>query len=214
VGSLPHSLCGEATPWLLPVATVTFEKKSLKQSRKWYLLSGKKQRIKIMRKATTYGRGYLGTTKTSTGKGKERKITQAYRCWRNMMSRCYDPSYLVSRPTYAGCEVCEEWWSFDTFAKWHGENYSEGLHLDKDILSGAARGKLYSPDLCCFVTCERNNQYTNERTFEMIDPEGRVWVFRNMRLFAEKFGLRHVGLACAANGHSKSYFGWKPCPAI
>ena len=131
-----------------------------------------------------------------------------------MFTRCYDPSYLAYRPTYKGCEVCKEWWSFDTFAKWHKENYSEGLHLDKDILSGTDRGKLYSPDLCCFVTCERNNQHSNERTFEMIDPDGRVFVFRNMRLFAERFGLNHVGLACVANGHSKSYFGWKLCPAI
>lgn len=73
----------------------------------------------------------------------------AYRCWHNMLIRCYDKKYQAKEPTYIGCGVCEEWLVFSNFKKWFDENYIKGYQLDKDIL--VKGNKIYSPDTCCFV---------------------------------------------------------------
>ena len=78
----------------------------------------------------------------------------SYHTWVQMLKRCYSKEYLDKRPTYRGCSVCEEWWSFSNFKKWFDENYIEGYSLDKDILF--KHNKLYSPETCCFVPNEIN----------------------------------------------------------
>ena len=78
----------------------------------------------------------------------------SYHTWVQMLKRCYSKEYLDKRPTYRGCSVCEEWWSFSNFKKWFDDNYIDGYSLDKDILF--KHNKLYSPDTCCFVPNEIN----------------------------------------------------------
>ena len=78
----------------------------------------------------------------------------SYRTWVQMLKRCYSKEFLDRQPTYCGCSVCEEWWSFSNFKEWFDENYIEGYSLDKDIrIKG---NKVYSPDTCCFVPNEIN----------------------------------------------------------
>ena len=78
----------------------------------------------------------------------------SYHTWVQMLNRCYSKDYLAKHPTYRGCSVCEEWWSFSNFKKWFDDNYIEGYSLDKDILF--KHNKLYSPKTCCFVPSEIN----------------------------------------------------------
>ena len=78
----------------------------------------------------------------------------SYHTWGQMLKRCYSKEFLDRQPTYRGCSVCEEWWSFSNFKKWFDENYIEGDSLDKDILF--KHNKLYSPKTCCFVPNEIN----------------------------------------------------------
>lgn len=78
----------------------------------------------------------------------------SYHTWCQMLKRCYSKDYLDKHPTYRGCSVCEEWWSFSSFKKWFDDNYVEGYSLDKDILFKG--NKIYSPDTCCFVPNEIN----------------------------------------------------------
>lgn len=81
-----------------------------------------------------------------------------YVIWHSMIRRCYSPVYQAKNPTYKGCTVCDEWIYFTSFEKWAKNNYSDGKHLDKDIL---IRGnKVYSPDTCIFVD-QRVNKLLN-----------------------------------------------------
>lgn len=78
-----------------------------------------------------------------------------YSKWFQMLQRCYSEYGLKRNPSYVGCSVCEEWHRFSNYRDWYLKNYSEGLHLDKDIL--VKGNKLYSPETCCFVPRYINN---------------------------------------------------------
>ena len=99
-----------------------------------------------------YGRGYLGVGQYAPYIKKGVK-TKAHDAWIRMFDRCYSEKYQRKYPTYIGCEVCEEWWNFQNFAKWFYDNYYEiegqNLEVDKDWY--VIGNKLYSPDNCCLV---------------------------------------------------------------
>lgn len=104
---------------------------------------------------TVQGIGYIGYTNAS----KNGKHKESYNVWRDMLSRCYNKREQSKKPSYIGCEVCEEWLCFETFEKWYNENYynleNEPLNLDKDILF--SNNKIYSPKTCLLVP-KRINQ--------------------------------------------------------
>jgi len=72
-----------------------------------------------------------------------------YVAWSGMMRRCYSEKFKLSRPTYNGCYVCDEWKVFSSFKSWMIEQDWEGKQLDKDILFKG--NKAYSPEFCVFV---------------------------------------------------------------
>lgn len=87
----------------------------------------------------------------------------AYYKWRRMLERCYSERYLVKKPTYRGCTVCDEWITFSNFEKWFcdpNNGYREGYHLDKDII--VKGNKIYSPQTCCFVPQEINSIFIKD----------------------------------------------------
>lgn len=107
----------------------------------------------------TFGIGYLGE---GIYKPRENgKITKCYNTWVNMLQRCYDDNFKKREPTYKGCEVCEEWLNFQTFAEWYNDNYyeipGEVMSLDKDIL--VKGNKIYSSETCVFVSNEINTLF-------------------------------------------------------
>lgn len=114
-----------------------------------------------------YGKGFLGKG------GQQRRDLRKYKCWTSMLQRCYDESYLLKRPTYANCEVCDSWFNFQNFGAWFDENYIDGWCLDKDILHKG--NKLYSPENCCFVPEEINNLFTKSNNQRGKLPIGVVF---------------------------------------
>lgn len=85
------------------------------------------------------------------------KKTQHYQYWTNMLTRCYDPNYLIKYPTYKHCKVCDEWLDYQEFALWIDPYLTEnkkGWHLDKDLLFKG--NKIYSPETCVLVPEEIN----------------------------------------------------------
>ena len=107
--------------------------------------------------------GYIGEGKyTSRINGRK---TKCYQTWINILQRCYDKNYQSKKPTYIGCEVCEEWHNFQNFAKWYEENYytinGEEMHIDKDILIKG--NKIYSPNTCVFVPKRINDLFVNKK---------------------------------------------------
>ena len=82
-----------------------------------------------------------------------------YNRWHDMLQRCYSAKLQVTRPTYAGCSVVEEWHSFSNFRSWMVEQDWEGKHLDKDLL--VEGNKVYGPDTCAFVSGNLNKLLTD-----------------------------------------------------
>ena len=92
-----------------------------------------------------------------------------YVTWSSMIERCYSEKSLVKRPSYKGCTVCEEWLTFSNFRAWMAEQQwqdeaGKKLQLDKDLISGTNRGKLYSPETCVFVSSDLNNFLVSEQS--------------------------------------------------
>lgn len=99
------------------------------------------------------GIGYLGVGKFHC-KHPNGVHTMEYQNWIAMIRRCYDVDRQSTYPAYYGiCEVCEEWYNFQVFARWYEENYyqvgNERMHIDKDIL--VKGNKIYSPETCILV---------------------------------------------------------------
>lgn len=79
-----------------------------------------------------------------------RKAQPVYNTWRSMLARCYNPNHnSFTRYGGSGVKVCDAWHDFQTFARWYEDNYVDGWHMDKDLLSPQA--KIYSPDTCVYL---------------------------------------------------------------
>ena len=85
----------------------------------------------------------------------QRRRIPAYRCWMDMLMRCYSEKYQSKQPTYVGCTVCKEWLIFSRFKSWFDSEYKEdGWQLDKDLL--CVGNKVYAPEFCVFVPRQLN----------------------------------------------------------
>jgi hypothetical protein len=100
---------------------------------------------------------------TKTERGQAVWYCPYYTTWKSMLSRCYPASCKKKYPSYEGAQVCDSWLRFSNFRSWMMEQqwieFSEDdeckierKQLDKDLLSGKKRGKLYSPNTCVFVS--------------------------------------------------------------
>lgn len=108
---------------------------------------------------TVFGKGILGDYANTNKRISDR---QDYRCWSDMLKRCYHHQDLQKYPTYSRCSVCEEWLRFEQYVKWHQPNYykcgSETMCLDKDIL--IKNNSVYSPETAIFVPERINILFT------------------------------------------------------
>lgn len=110
---------------------------------------------------TVYGVGYIGVGEYKPSINK--KNTQEYDLWKNMLERCYCEKRRHRAKTYINCEVCEEWHNFQNFAKWFHENKFEckdRLHVDKDIIK--AGNQVYCPQYCLLVPQKVNVLFVNK----------------------------------------------------
>jgi hypothetical protein len=90
-----------------------------------------------------------------------------YITWTHMLGRCYSDKILKTRSSYEGAKVCDSWLRFSNFRSWmiqqqwieftnDEECDIKKKQLDKDLLSGGKRGKLYSPETCVFISKRTN----------------------------------------------------------
>ena len=128
------------------------------------------------------GVGVLGTKYLSAVNGRD---TKEYTLWCNMLKRCYSDTCKKKQPTYEGCEVSNNFKSYEYFYEWCNEQIgfnNEGWHLDKDLL--VKGNKVYSESTCVFIPAEVNallTKCTNSRGEHLI---GVYWYKRDKAFVA------------------------------
>lgn len=106
--------------------------------------------------------------KTKHGFRTVKNTHPAYKAFRGMLDRCYNPKGNgYSWYGAIGVTVCDEWkGNPEAFIKWSLNNgWKEGLHIDKDILC-KEKGifpHIYSPETCQWVTPKVNVGFSTDR---------------------------------------------------
>ena len=104
---------------------------------------------------SVYGVGITGTKYPITIDGVK---TKEYGLWKSMLVRCYSESFKKKQPTYEGCEVSDNFKSFEYFYEWCNKQVGFGnqdWQLDKDLLIKG--NKVYSENTCVFIPKEINS---------------------------------------------------------
>ena len=119
----------------------------------------RKGEVKDKYSTSVFGVGVLGTKYPSKISGRN---TKEYVLWQSMLQRCYSDAYKKKYQTYEGCEVSDNFKSFEYFYEWCNEqigfnNDGNGnpFHLDKDLLIKG--NKVYSESTCVFLPQEINS---------------------------------------------------------
>ena len=106
--------------------------------------------------------------KTKHGFRKAKDTHPAYRAYRGIMDRCYNPNSSTYK-WYGACgiTICNEWKNNpQAFVTWAIENgWEPKKHIDKDILCDklGIHPHIYSPQTCQWVTAKVNVGYATNR---------------------------------------------------
>ena len=160
---------------------------------------------------TVYGVGIIGLEPTVDENGEQ---LDSYKCWRNILQRCYSAKCQEKKPTYKGCSVCDEWLYYPNFKKFYDNNYYEinnkTSQLDKDIL--AKGNKVYSPETCIFVPGFINKLFTKSQKTRGELPIGVCYHKASKKYVAQlsifKDGertIKHLGCFDTVNEAFKTY---------
>ena len=105
------------------------------------------------------GVGIVGTKYPSRVNGVH---TKEYDLWTGMLQRCYSTTLKKKYPTYEGCEVSDNFKSYEYFYEWcqnqigfSNDGNGNPFHLDKDLL--VKGNKVYSENTCVFIPAEINS---------------------------------------------------------
>ena len=110
--------------------------------------------IKDPYSSSVHGIGVLGAKYPTRVNGVH---TKEYELWSSMLQRCYSDTFKKRYPTYEGCEVSDNFKSYEYFYEWCHKQIgfgNDGWHLDKDLLIKG--NKVYSEDSCIFIPKEVN----------------------------------------------------------
>ena len=141
------------------------------------LVSIRSGKVKDPYAPSVYGVGVLGTKYQASINGVQ---TKEYALWTGMLERCYSDALKERRPTYEGCEVSENFKSYEYFYEWCNKQIGfgvKGWHLDKDLLIKG--NKVYSEGSCVFLPSEINLLFTKNTTSRSENLIGANWCKTN-----------------------------------
>ena len=118
------------------------------------LINIKSGSIKDPYLSSVHGVGILGTKYQSKVNGVH---TKEYELWTSMLERCCSITLKNKYLTYEGCEVSENFKSYEYFHEWCNKQIgfdNKGWHLDKDLLIKG--NKVYDENTCVFLPNEIN----------------------------------------------------------
>ena len=119
------------------------------------------------------GVGIIGTKYPISEGGRN---TKGYVLWKSMLERCYSDSFKKKQPTYEGCEVSDNFKSYEYFYEWCHKQIgfsNQGWHLDKDLLTKG--NKVYSESTCVFIPAEINSLLTKREALRGERLIGVCW---------------------------------------
>ena len=108
---------------------------------------------------SVHGVGILGAKYSSKINGVH---TKEYVVWTHVLERCYSDDFKKQRPTYEGCEVSENFKSYEYFYEWCNKQIgfnNKDWQMDKDLL--VKGNKVYSENTCVFIPSEINSLLIN-----------------------------------------------------
>ena len=144
-----------------------------------HIKSGK---VKDPHLPSVYGVGILGTKYSSRVNSVQ---TKEYTLWCHMLERCYSDAFKKKKPTYIGCEVSENFKSYEYFYEWCQNQIgfsNEGWQLDKDLLIKG--NKVYSENTSVFLPSEINTLLIKREASRGKHPIGVYWSNSNKAFVA------------------------------
>ena len=131
---------------------------------------------------SVHGVGVLGTKYPVSEGGRG---TKEYDLWKSMLRRCYSDTCKKKQPTYEGCEVSDNFKSYEYFYEWCNKQIgfdNEGWHLDKDLL--VKGNKIYSESTCVFIPADVNLVLTKRTSSRGQHLIGVCWHKRDKAFIA------------------------------
>ena len=142
--------------------------------------------------------------------------TKFYRKWDAMKQRCLSPNH-PSFKNYGGrgITVCDRWLKFENFRDDMNESYLKHVQEfgTKNTTIERRNNNLgYSKDNCKWATQKENNgNKRSNRLFKAISPEGKEFISRNQKQFAQKYNLQqcHITGCLKKRRNCLTHKGWK-----
>ena len=138
-----------------------------------YLGSIRNGYVKDRYAPSVYDIGIIGDKYPSRINGRN---TKEYMLWCSMLKRCYSDTCKKKQPIYEGCEVSENFKSYEYFYEWCHNQIGfgvKGWHLDKDLLIKG--NKVYSETTCVFIPAEVNTLLVKSDKIRGNHPIGVYW---------------------------------------
>ena len=144
-------------------------------------------KVKDRLSPSVYGVGIVGTKYPTTSNGVQ---TKEYELWNSMLTRCYSNTYKKKYQTYEGCEVSDNFKSYEYFYEWCHKQIGFGVdgngnsfQLDKDLLTKG--NKVYSETTCVFLPNEINSLLTRREASRGDHLIGVYWCKTNKAFVAQ-----------------------------